>query len=49
MWGKTKMKTISFCFPSAPFVVVFLLPLPLNGENRAKTRCQNLEWQKQNG
>jgi hypothetical protein len=31
MWGKTKMKMMSFCFAFAPFVVVSVLVLPLNG------------------
>jgi hypothetical protein len=31
MWGKTKMKTMSFCFAFAPFVVLSVWVLPFNG------------------
>jgi hypothetical protein len=31
MWGKTKMKMMSFCFAFAPFVFVLVFILPHNG------------------
>jgi hypothetical protein len=31
MWGKIKIKMMSFCFAFVPFVVVSVLVLPLNG------------------
>jgi hypothetical protein len=31
MWGKTKIKMMSFCFAIAPFVVVSVSVLPLKG------------------
>jgi hypothetical protein len=43
------MKMVKFRFAFTHFVVVLLSLLPLNGGKWAKAKCQNLEWQKQNG